>query len=105
MDTQMVTFILNNHETLSKEQIIELMSLSVMDGTEEIDYTATEIGEKLGISKKLVGEIANDHKVKIKKYGEWVWDVCKDGRKRKNFRYNKTGRERIIELYYKYYVN
>jgi hypothetical protein len=105
MNTKLATFILNNQESLSKEQILELMSFGVLEENTPNDYTATEIGEELGISKRLVGEISNEHNVKIEKYGQWLWDVCKDGRKRKNFRYNEMGKNRIIELYYQYCAN
>lgn len=45
--------------------------------TERHTYSATEIGEKLGITANKVGSLANKHNLKTAEYGEEVWDKSK----------------------------
>ena len=54
----------------------------------ERTYSATEVGEILGISAVQVGKLANIHNVKIPKYGRWHHDSAKDI---DTFRYNANG--------------
>lgn len=64
----------------------------------ETTYTATEIGNQLGISKQMVGRIANKHKLKTDKYGVQVMDLLTNGKQVPNFRYNEVGKNKIIEI-------
>lgn len=64
----------------------------------ETTYTATEIGNQLGISKQMVGRIANKHKLKNDKYGIQVMDLSTNGKQVPNFRYNEVGKNKIIEI-------
>lgn len=51
-------------------------------------YTAEEIGNKIGISKNMVGRIANQNNLKTDKYGMWVNDKVKGFNKEvPSFRY------------------
>lgn len=51
-------------------------------------YTATEIGERLGISANMVGILTNRHGLKIDKYGSWFNDKAKGNDKEiQSFRY------------------
>lgn len=45
--------------------------------TERPTYSATEIGEKLGITANKVGSLANKHNLKTEEYGVEVWDKPK----------------------------
>lgn len=45
-----------------------------MPKAEKSTYTAQQIGEMLGISKNLVGRLANEYGLKTEEYGEYVWD-------------------------------
>lgn len=40
-------------------------------------YSATEIGNMLGVSAKVISRLANQNNLKTKDYGEWVWDKKK----------------------------
>ena len=40
-------------------------------------YSATEIGDKLGVSSNKIGRIANKHNLKISKYGEYYINKAK----------------------------
>ncbi|MBO6131054.1 MAG: hypothetical protein J6P28_03700 [Treponema sp.] len=57
---------------------------------EEKNYSATEVGEKLGISSKMVGKIANRLGIKVDgKYGKWYIDKSPYSNKEVNtFRYS-----------------
>ena len=56
--------------------------------TERKTYTATEIGEELGISANKVGKLANENNLKTDKYGIEVWDKSKYSNKEvTTFRY------------------
>ena len=51
-------------------------------------YTATQIGEQLGISSNKVGKLANAHNLKAEKYGMYVLDKARGHSKQiENFRY------------------
>ena len=51
-------------------------------------YTASQIGEQLGISSNKVGKLANAHNLKTEKYGMYVLDKARSHDKQvENFRY------------------
>ncbi len=68
--------------TLADENILPLPRL------EQKTYTATEIGNMLGISATKVGKIANEHNLKTDDYGYYVSDKSKYSNKQvESFRY------------------
>ena len=55
---------------------------------EQKTYTATQIGERLGISANKVGKLTNAHNLKTEKYGMYVLDKARGHSKQvENFRY------------------
>lgn len=51
-------------------------------------YSATEIGEQLGVSAHKIGTIAKQHNLKTSEYGEWVVDKARHASKEvQSFRY------------------
>lgn len=64
---------------------------------EEKNYSATEVGEKLGISANRVGKIANMLGLKINgEYGKWYVDKARNTNKQVNtFRYTQKAIEKI----------
>lgn len=67
---------------LTGEFLLPLPSLK------EKTYSATEIGEKLGISAAKVGALANRHGLKNEEYGEWFKDKSPHSKKEvSTFRY------------------
>ncbi|MCY9733124.1 hypothetical protein M5X17_05035 [Paenibacillus alvei] len=65
-------------------------------------YTATEIGEELGISKNMVGKIANRLGIKTPEYGMEVLDKSPYSSKQvPAFRYYESGRQAIINAHRK----
>ena len=62
-------------------------------------YTATQIGEQLGISANKVGRIANTHNLKTDKYGMRVLDKARGhGKQLENFRYYDCAIDRFKSI-------
>lgn len=69
-------------ETLSGEHLIPLPE------PDRKTYSATEIGEILGIHRYRVGHLANANNLKTKEYGVWAFDVVPEtGKQVQVFRY------------------
>ena len=63
----------------------EVLSLPKVD---KKSYTATEIGNKLGITSMKVGSIAKKHNLKTEEFGFWAYDKAKHSNKQvESFRY------------------
>lgn len=72
--------------TLAGKDVLELPTLA------EKTYSATEVGNILGISANKVGKIANKYNLKIDKYGKWFHDKSHHSNKEvETFRYNADG--------------
>lgn len=83
--------VLNAHATkeLTGEFLLPLPKL------EEKTYSATEIGELLGITANRVGLLTNRHGLKTEQYGQWFKDKSRYGNKEvSSFRYF----ERVIPV-------
>lgn len=62
-------------------------------------YSATEIGNILGISSNMVGKIANANNLKTEKYGKWFYDKSKNSIKEvETFRYYDNVVDKIEEI-------
>ena len=62
-------------------------------------YTATQVGEMLGVSANKIGRIATANNIKTEEYGEWFKETINDGSKEvPTFRYNDKGVEKLREL-------
>lgn len=65
----------------------------------EKTYTATEIAQEAGVSRYLIGRLANIYGLKIKEYGLTVLDtVPPEGKQVPVFRYNEKGKKKLMEL-------
>lgn len=65
----------------------------------EKTYSATEIGEMLGVSANRIGKIANKNGLKTDEYGKYFVDKSKfSAREVQVFRYNNKGINRFREL-------
>lgn len=61
--------------------------------------SATEVGNIYGVSKNVVGKLANDHGLKVVQYGQHMLDKSRSSDKQMpSFRYNAAGVTRIGEL-------
>ena len=62
-------------------------------------YSATEIGEMLGVSKQSIGNLANKHGMKTSEYGAWYHDKSPYSAKEVDvFKYNDRAVERFRAL-------
>lgn len=62
-------------------------------------YTATQVGEMLGVSANKIGRLAIANDLKTEVYGEWFKETINDGSKEvPTFRYNDKGVEKLREL-------
>lgn len=67
---------------------------------EDKTYSATDIGNLLGITSKAVGTIANDHNLKTEQYGMFVLDKSRSSNKQVSvFRYNERGLNAIKNIF------
>ena len=65
----------------------------------EKTYSASEVGNALGISANKVGKIANANGLKTEEYGVFVLDKSRYSSKEvTSFRYNEKGKQRIKEI-------
>ena len=65
----------------------------------EKTYSASEVGNALGISANKVGKIANAYGLKTEEYGVFVMDKSRYSSKEvTSFRYNEKGKQRIKEI-------
>lgn len=85
-------------------QICKVYAVNTLAGKEVValpkvtakTYTATEVGELLGISANKVGKIAKQNGLKVEQYGSWYHDKSRYSSKEvETFRYNDNGIEAI----------
>ncbi len=101
----------DKYKNVLAEQSVELLTinaLEVINGKDTIDkpkltekkyYSATEIGEELGISANKVGKIANANNLKTDEYGKTVLSKSLYSAKQcPTFIYNEKGKNKIKEI-------
>lgn len=65
----------------------------------EVTYSATEIGNKFGVSPNKIGRIAKEYNLKTEEYGITVMDKVRHSSKEiPNFRYNEKAVKRFKEI-------
>lgn len=52
--------------------------------------TATELGEKTGLTAMTVGLLANKYNLKTATFGQWMYDTLKSGKQVESFRYYES---------------
>lgn len=66
---------------------------------QEKTYSATDIGEMLGVSKSRIGALANKNNMKCDEYGSWYHDKSPySGKEVEAFRYNSKAIEKFRSL-------
>lgn len=66
---------------------------------QEKSYSATDIGEMLGVSKSRIGALANKNNMKCDEYGSWYHDKSPySGKEVETFRYNSRAIEKFRAL-------
>ncbi len=75
----------------------ELIQLPEVKGK---TYTATEIGNMVGVSRNKVGKVANENNLKIDEYGMMLLSKSEHSSKQvSTFVYNEKGKETLIRLF------
>ena len=88
-------------EALGIKAVEHIVNADLCEYLPEIEktYSATEVGNALGISAHKVGKIANAHNLKTDEYGITVMDKSRYSSKEvQAFRYNEKGKEKIREI-------
>jgi len=76
-------------EALTGQRVIALPQV-------ERTYTATEVGQRYGISANMVGKIANAHGLKTEEFGIFALDKSRYSAKEvESFRYNERGAQEV----------
>lgn len=79
--------------TLAGREVFELPKVT------EKTYSATEIGEMLGVSKQKIGILSNENDMKCDEYGSWYHDKSPySGKEVEAFRYNGRAIEKFRAL-------
>lgn len=103
--------VVDKYKNILAEQSVELLTinaLEVINGKDTLIkpklqdskyYSATEIGEELGISANKVGKIANANNLKVDDYGKTVLSKSLYSAKQcPTFIYNEKGKQKITEI-------
>lgn len=62
-------------------------------------YSATEVGNMLGVSSNKIGRLAKEHNLKTEEYGKWFFDKSRYSNKEvESFKYNKKAISIFKEL-------
>ena len=99
----------DKHKNVLSVQSVELITINAFEMITgghalprtqvEKTYTATEIGEELGVSSNKIGKVANANNLKTDEYGITVLDKSPYSSKQvPSFRYNEKGRKAFREL-------
>ncbi len=102
----------DKYNNVLAEQSVELLTinaLEVLNGKDTLDrpklqeqkyYSATEIGDELGISANKVGKIANANNLKTNEYGKTVLSKSLYSAKQcPTFMYNSKGKQMIVKIF------
>lgn len=88
-------------ETLGIKATESIINANLGEYLPEVEktYSATEVGNALGITAAKVGKIANAHGLKTDEYGITVMDKSRYSSKEvSSFRYNERGKAKIREI-------
>ena len=110
-EAQFLLEAVDKYKNVLAEQSVELLTinaLEVINGKDTLKkpelpevkyYSATEIGQELGITANKVGKLANANNLKTEEFGKTVLSKSKYGPKQcPTFIYNAKGKEKFREL-------
>ena len=97
---------LADESTGTYREICKVYAANILAGKEVLPLpkppkktmTATELGEVVGLTAMNVGLLANKYNLKTTAFGQWVYDVLKNGRQVESFRYYESAIPVIKEL-------
>lgn len=97
---------LADESTGTYREICKVYAANILAGKEVLPLpkppkntmTATELGEKTGLTAMNVGLLANKYNLKTAAFGQWVYDTLKNGRQVESFRYYESAIPVIKEI-------
>ncbi len=97
---------LADESTGTYREICKVYAANILAGKEVLPLpkppkktmTATELGEVVGLTAMNVGLLANKYNLKTTAFGQWAYDVLKNGRQVESFRYYESAIPVIKEL-------
>lgn len=97
---------LADESTGTYREICKVYAANILAGKEVLPLpkppkktmTATELGEVVGLTAMNVGLLANKYNLKTTAFGQWVYDVLKNGRRVESFRYYESAIPVIKEI-------
>lgn len=97
---------LADESTGTYREICKVYAANILAGKEVLPLpkppkktmTATELGEAVGLTAMNVGLLANKYNLKTTAFGQWVYDVLKNGRRVESFRYYESAIPVIKEI-------
>lgn len=97
---------LADESTGTYREICKVYAANILAGKEVLPLpkppkktmTATELGEVIGLTAMNVGLLANKYNLKTTAFGQWVYDVLKNGRRVESFRYYESAIPVIKEI-------
>ena len=95
---------LADESTGTYREICKAYAANILAGKEVLPkplpktMTATELGEVVGLTAMNVGLLANKYNLKTTAFGQWVYDVLKNGKQIESFRYYESAIPVIKEL-------
>lgn len=97
---------LADESTGTYREICKVYAANILAGREVLPLpkppeklmTATELGEKTGLTAMNVGLLANKYNLKTAAFGQWVYDTLKNGRQVESFRYYESAIPVIKEI-------
>ena len=97
---------LADESTGTYREICKVYAANILAGKEVLPLpkppqktmTATELGEVVGLTAMNVGLLANKYNLKTTAFGQWVYDVLKNGRQVESFRYYESAIPVIKEI-------
>ena len=97
---------LADESTGTYREICKVYAANILAGREVLPLpkppkntmTATELGEKTGLTAMNVGLLANKYNLKTAAFGQWVYNTLKNGRQVESFRYYESAIPVIKEL-------
>lgn len=97
---------LADESTGTYREICKVYAANILAGKEVLPLpkppeklmTATELGEKTGLTAMNIGLLANKYNLKTAAFGQWVYNTLKNGRQVESFRYYESAIPVIKEL-------
>lgn len=110
-EAQFLLSVADKYRDILSEQSVELITINAIEtinGKNTIQrpklpskkyYSATDIGDEIGLTANMIGRIAKSNNLKTDEYGISILDKAKSCDKQvPNFKYNEKGKQKLLEI-------